>query len=218
VRPPKLNRLYPVMEINGVKVYAHWSVLLIGAIVSLGAISEPATAIPGPVSYYGVILLHEGGHMVFAQRKHCAVWSIELYPIWGITRFSEPYSRIDDCVIAWGGVLARVIVAAPRMILSEMIGYTRFQPLNTIPALFGFFSLIVAAFNLIPAPPLDGTVAWGLVPAGGGARHHSVRAQVMSRINFRPEGRIYPLREAPDYRLRTLGRDRGAQCCDRAVQ
>jgi Arc/MetJ-type ribon-helix-helix transcriptional regulator len=92
MRPPKINRLYEVMEVNGVKVYAHWSVLLIGAIVSLGAISEPATAIPGLICYYGVILLHERGHMVFAQRKHCAVWSIELYPIWGITRFSEPYS------------------------------------------------------------------------------------------------------------------------------
>jgi hypothetical protein len=77
--------------------------------------------------------------MVFAQRKHCAVWSIELYPIWGITRFSEPYSRIDHCVIAWGGVIAQVIVAAPIVILSEMIGYTRFQPLNTILAMFGFF-------------------------------------------------------------------------------
>jgi hypothetical protein len=92
MRPPKIKRLYEVMEVDGVKVYAHWSVLLIGAIVSLGAISEPATAILGLICYYGVILLHECGHMVFAQRKHCAVWSIELYPIWGITRFSEPYS------------------------------------------------------------------------------------------------------------------------------
>jgi Zn-dependent protease len=53
----------------------------------------------------------------------------------------------------------------PVVIFSEMIGYTRFQPLNTILAMFGFFSLFVAAFNLIPAPPLDGAVAWGLVPA-----------------------------------------------------
>jgi membrane-associated protease RseP (regulator of RpoE activity) len=165
MRPPKINRLYEVMEINGVKVFAHWSVLLIGAVVALGAISEPATAIPGLVSYYGVILLHECGHMVFAQRKHCTVWSIELYPIWGITRFSEPYSRYDHCVIAWGGVIAQAIVAVPIVILSEMIGYTRFQPLNTILAMFGFFSLFVAAFNLIPAPPLDGAIAWGFVPA-----------------------------------------------------
>ena len=165
MRPPRIQRLYEVMEINGVKVFAHWSVLLIGAVICIGAISEPATAIAGLVSYYGVILLHESGHMVFAQRRHCTVWSIELSPVWGITRFSEPYSRFDHCVIAWGGVVAQAIVATPVFILSETFGYTRFQPLNAMLAIFGFFSLFVAAFNLIPAPPLDGAIAWGLLPA-----------------------------------------------------
>ena len=163
--PPRFKRLYEVMEIQGVKVFVHWTVLLIGAVVALGAISEPTTAIPGLLSYYGVILLHEWGHMVFARRKQCVVLSIELYPIWGIARFTEPHSRYDHCVIAWGGIVAQVAVALPIMILSEAFGYTRFQSLNTILAMFGFFSLFVAAFNLIPAPPLDGAVAWGLVPA-----------------------------------------------------
>jgi membrane-associated protease RseP (regulator of RpoE activity) len=93
------------------------------------------------------------------------VWSIELYPIWGITRFSQPYSRFDHCVIAWGGVVAQAIVAVPLIAVAETLGYTRFQPLNAILAIFGFFSLGVALFNLIPAPPLDGAVAWGLLPA-----------------------------------------------------
>jgi Zn-dependent protease len=165
MRPPEIKRLYEVTEINGVKVFVHWSVLLIGAVVCMGAISEPSTAIPGLICYYGVILLHEYGHMFFAHRKHCTVWSIELYPIWGITRFNPPYSHYDYCVIAWGGIIAQTVVAVPIMILSELIGTTRFQALNTVLAMFGFFSLFVAAFNLIPAPPLDGSIAWGLVPA-----------------------------------------------------
>jgi len=165
MRPPKLKRLYEVMEIKGVKVFAHWSVLLIGAVILLGAISEPAMAFAVLASYYGVILLHECGHMVAAQSRHCAVWSIELYPVWGITRFSEPYSRFDHCVIAWGGVMAQVMVAAPIVVLTETFGYTRFQPLNAMLAIFGFFSVFVAAFNLIPAAPLDGAIAWGLLPA-----------------------------------------------------
>jgi Zn-dependent protease len=160
-----LKRLYNVMEINGVKVYAHWSVLLIGLVVLVGAISEPATAIPGLLCYYGVILLHECGHMVVAQRRGYPVWSIELYPIWGIARFSEPYSHFDRCLIAWGGVLAQLVVAVPIIILNETFGPTNHPSLNTVLAMFGFFSLFVAAFNLIPAPPLDGSIAWGLVPA-----------------------------------------------------
>jgi membrane-associated protease RseP (regulator of RpoE activity) len=165
MRPTKLKRLYEVMEINGVKVFVHWSVLLISAVILLGAISEPATTFAGLASYYGVILLHECGHMLAAQRRHSAVWSIELYPVWGITRFSQLYSRFDHCVIAWGGVIAQVIVAAPIVVLTESFGYTRFQPLNTMLAIWGFFSLFVAAFNLIPAAPLDGAIAWGLLPA-----------------------------------------------------
>jgi hypothetical protein len=112
MRPPKLKRLYEAMEINGVKVFVHWSVLLISAVILLfGAISDPAVALAGLASRYGAILLHECGHMVVAQRKDCAVWSIELYPVWGITRFNEPYSRFDHCVIAWGGVVVQLIVA-----------------------------------------------------------------------------------------------------------
>src|SRR6266404_2099061 len=122
MQPPKLKRLYEVMEINGVKVFVHWSVLLISAVVLMGAISEPATALAGLASYYGVILLHECGHMVAAQRKHCAVWSIELYLIWGITRFGEPYSRYDHCIIAWGGVVAQALVAVPLLVWVEVFG------------------------------------------------------------------------------------------------
>jgi hypothetical protein len=86
MRLPKLNKLFEVMEIRGVKVYVHWSVLLIGAIILLGALEEPLPAFTVVASYYGVILLHECGHMVAAQRKGCAVLSIEMYPVWGITR------------------------------------------------------------------------------------------------------------------------------------
>lgn len=32
-------------------------------------------------------------------------------------------------------------------------------------AIWGFFSVFVAAFNLIPAAPLDGVIAWGLLLA-----------------------------------------------------
>jgi membrane-associated protease RseP (regulator of RpoE activity) len=153
------------MEVRGVKVFAHWSVLLIGAVILIGALEEPLLAITVLAAYYGVILIHECGHMIAAQRKGCRVWSIELYPLWGITRFSEPYSHFDQCVIAWGGVVAQAIVALPLLIWAETFGYTRFQAVNAILAILGFFSLSVAGFNLLPMRPLDGAIAWGLLPA-----------------------------------------------------
>jgi Zn-dependent protease len=165
MRFPNLRKMIEVMQIRGVKVFVHWSVLLIGAIILLGAVEDAPLAFTVLVSYYGVILLHECGHMVAAQGKGCAVSSIELYPVWGITCFSEPYSRRDHCVIAWGGVAAQALVAVPLVVLVELFGYTRFQPLNAILAIFGFFSLSTIVFNLLPIRPLDGAIAWRLLPA-----------------------------------------------------
>ncbi len=162
---PKLSKLVEVMEINRVKVFFHWSVLLLGAIIMLEALEDPLLAFVVLASYFGVILIHECGHMIAAQRKRCAVWSIELYPLWGITRFDEPYSRIDLCVIVWGGVVAQAIVAVPLVAWVEVFGFTRFQTVNAILAILGFFSLSIAAFNLLPIPPLDGAIAWRLLPA-----------------------------------------------------
>ncbi len=153
------------MQIRGVKVFVHWSVLLIGAIILLGAVEDAPLAFTVLGAYYGVILLHECGHMVAAQRKGCAVWSIELYPVWGITCFSQPYSRYDQCIIAWGGVVAQALVAVPLLVWVELFGYTRFQAVNAILAIFGFLSLSSIVFNLLPIRPLDGAIAWGLLPA-----------------------------------------------------
>ena len=162
--PPNLKKQFEIMQISGVKVYAHWSVLLIGAIILLGAFEDAGPALVVLISYYGVILLHECGHMVVARRRGCTVFSMELYPIWGLTRFSEPYSRFDHCLIAWGGVLAQSIVAIPILIWLSAFGYTRWNSLNAALGCFGVFSLTVAIFNLIPARPLDGATAWGLIP------------------------------------------------------
>lgn len=165
MRSAKTTKLVELASVSGARVLAHWSVLLIGALIVLGALKEPlyASAVLG--AYYGVILIHECGHMLVAQRKGCTVFSIELYPIWGITRFQEPYSAYDHYVIAWGGVLAQAVVGVPIVAWIEKFGYTRFEPFNAILVILGFFSLSMAVFNLLPMRPLDGAIAWRLFPA-----------------------------------------------------
>jgi membrane-associated protease RseP (regulator of RpoE activity) len=161
----KANRLIEVMQIRGVRVLVHWSVFAIGGIILLGAFENPLLSFTALISYYGVLLIHECGHMIAAQRKGCAVWSIELYPVWGITRFDVPFTRYDHCVIAWGGVLAQAVVALPLIAAVNVFGYSRFQPINAVASILGFFSLSVAVFNLLPIRPLDGAIAWSLLPA-----------------------------------------------------
>jgi Zn-dependent protease len=116
--------------------------------------------------------------MVLAQRKGCHVYAIELYPIHGLVRYSEPWSRYDDAVIAWGGVGAQILVGLPLVFYIRVFGFTRFTPLNVAMGILGYCSLFVAALNLLPIRPLDGAKAW-----------YAARAKFQKRESTRGEVR-----------------------------
>lgn len=159
------RRLIEIMRIRGVPVYAHWSVLLISALILLGAFDRPREVIVVLVCFFSVLLIHECGHLIAAHRKRCEVLSIKLYPIIGFTLFEEPRSRYDLSVIAWGGVVAQAIVALPIITWVSIFGFTRFDLVNIAFLILGFYSLFIAAFNLIPVGGLDGKNAWFLIYA-----------------------------------------------------
>jgi Zn-dependent protease len=126
-------------------------------------------------------LFHEAGHLLAAQRKGCEVLSIELYPVFGVTRFSTPWSRLDHCVIAWGRVLAQALVLVPLILWVVLFGYTRAESVNRIFAILGFFSFGVAVFNLVPVRPIDGATAWQLFPELPAARKRKIPRKPMYR-------------------------------------
>lgn len=164
--PIQLKRLTEIMRIRGTPVYVHWSVLLIVLLILAGVIRRPAESFLAITAYLSVLLIHETGHLIAARRMRCFVDEIRLYPIFGITRFEAPRSKFDHCVIAWGGVLAQFVVAVPIVILVSICGYSRFEQVNAVLAILGFFSLGVALFNLLPFRPLDGSIAWAIIPEG----------------------------------------------------
>src|SRR5947208_15701573 len=92
----KLKRLTEVMQIRGVRVYAHWSVLLIGTLILFGAIERPAETLAAWTAYFSVILIHECGHMIAAHGKGHHVSAIELYPSYGSACARQTWSRYDD--------------------------------------------------------------------------------------------------------------------------
>jgi len=152
------------MRIRGTPVCVHWSVLAIVALILAGVIRQPLLSLVAIICYLSVILIHETGHLLVARRMRCSVNEIRLYPIFGITRFQAPRSKFDHCLIAWGGVLAQAVVAVPIVILVSLFGYSRFEPINAVVGILGYFSLGVALFNLLPFRPLDGSIAWGIIP------------------------------------------------------
>ncbi len=162
--PIRLEKLSRVMRIKGVDVYIHWSVFAIAGLMLLGVVQRPLLTLVCLTCYLSVILIHECGHLIAAQRLGCKVYSIKLYPILGLPDFQTPWSRFDHCVIAWGGVLAQAVVALPFVAYVALFGYTHVGIVNAVLVILGFYSLAVAVINLIPVAPFDGAIAWGIVP------------------------------------------------------
>lgn len=66
--PFHFPRLTRVMQVGGVDVYLHWSVMLIGSVILLGAFDRPAETLTGWSCYFGVLLIHECGHMIVVPK------------------------------------------------------------------------------------------------------------------------------------------------------
>ena len=163
--PIRLEKKTKIGQIRGTDLYVHWTVFLVAAAILAGVFRRPTFSLLGLAAYWGVLLLHETGHLIAAQRFGGPVFSIELYPIFGVTRFGTPWSRMDHCIIAWGGVIAQAVIAVPVSLWVLLFGYTRFEVVNMLLLILGFFSLGVGVLNLFPIPPLDGATAWGIFPA-----------------------------------------------------
>jgi Zn-dependent protease len=153
-----------VARLGGTTVYVHWTVIVIAAIALLGDVEHIASTLFLVVSYLGVLLLHEWGHARVARGKGYGVWSIELYPLHGITRYDAPHSHYDACVVAWGGVLAQLAVGLPLVLWAVVFGFTSIGVINAAIAIFGYLSLLWVALNLLPVAHLDGALAWQILP------------------------------------------------------
>jgi Zn-dependent protease len=159
-----MKRLTRVARVDGVDINFHWSTFILGGLLVLSALPKLREALVAVGAYLSILLIHEWGHVVAARRRRCVAWSIEIYPILGLTRLSAPGSYFDECVIAWGGVLAQAVVAAPLIAWVTLFGYTESEQTNAVLGLLGYFSAFIAVLNLMPVPRLDGAKAWFLIP------------------------------------------------------
>ena len=161
----QVGRLTHVARVRGVDLYVHWSVFVIAGVLLWRAPRGEAATLAGILAYLALLLLHESGHVWMARQRGFDAWSITLYPVFGYARTELPESRFEHALIAWGGVAAQAVVAIPIMGVVLLFGPSPFEPMNAVLAILGGYSVCLAAFNLLPVRPLDGSVAWGLIPA-----------------------------------------------------
>lgn len=156
-------------RISGIKLYVHWTfLLLIGWVIysdiRSGLDTENIIWSLGFVFIiFGCVTLHELGHSLMAQRYHIRTRDITLLPIGGVASLeSIPEKPKEELAVALAGPAVNVIIA---LILFPIIylgqSPTTFEGLGGINHSNFLTSLLsvnisLVVFNMIPAFPMDG--------------------------------------------------------------
>ncbi|MCL4707971.1 site-2 protease family protein [bacterium] len=155
-------------EIAGIGIYVHATFLLLLGWVALSyyiAGQSIAMMINGVVfllALFGIVVLHELGHALTAKRFGIQTRDITLLPIGGVARLERmPDDPKQELWVALAGPAVNVVLAA---VLYIAIGLTSGPPsLSNLSMVSGNFwekllwvNVSLAAFNLLPAFPMDG--------------------------------------------------------------
>ena len=167
-----MNESIRLGRFRGVEFGAHWSVLVIGALLvwalAVATLPELAphyaateywlTAAVTVVGFWGALLAHELAHSVIAIRTGLAVDGITLWLLGGISRLhGEPATPDDELHIALAGPAMSFAIALGTGISATAVD-TMGGPALAAGALawLAAVNLLLAVFNLAPGAPLDG--------------------------------------------------------------
>ncbi|WIY00455.1 site-2 protease family protein [Amycolatopsis mongoliensis] len=166
-----MQATFPLGRPAGVRVGAHWSVLLIMALLAellaqsllpeavpgQSALVYWATGIAGAVVFLASLLAHELSHALVARRRGVAVDRITLWLFGGSTEMSgELPSPGTAFAVAVAGPLASLLAGGAFLGLGLLLPAA--VPAVVVVALtwLGWTNLVLAVFNLLPGAPLDG--------------------------------------------------------------
>ncbi len=114
-----------------------------------------AVAVFAALAFFASILAHEFGHALVAQASGIEVRGVTLFVLGGVSRIaSEPRNAREELFIAAAGPLASLGLAVAGYAAAVFLPKTAL--ITALLAYLVLVNLALAAFNLIPALPLDG--------------------------------------------------------------
>jgi len=156
-------------EVAGIPIRVHWSFALLLAWVAFshftrsGSIATTLAGLLFVLVIFGCVVLHELGHSLTALRFGIRTRSITLSPIGGLAAFeSFPRNWRQELLVTLAGPAVNAVIAAlvlPVVLLAAPFSPVFVEPFSTTG---NFLFMILAAnvmltaFNLIPAFPMDG--------------------------------------------------------------
>lgn len=164
-----LTNSLPLGTIHGIKIRIHWSWVLVFVFLTWALASGyfPNTypswsltedwlvAALASLLLFVSVLLHELSHSLVAQSEGLPVTSITLFFFGGVSNLSrEPSSAGDEFRLTIAGPAASVLIGLISLLLYWVIPNPDW--LHATLGYLGLTNLVLAAFNLLPAFPLDG--------------------------------------------------------------
>lgn len=164
-----MNHNIKLIRVAGIQVSAHWSWLIVFALISWTLastvfpsqdphLSKPTYVAMGLVAaivFFASLLLHELGHAFQARREGVEVEGITLWLFGGVAQLKGMFPS--------AGAELRIAVAGPAvsaLLGGLLVGIGSINALGAVvggvASWLGYINLLVLAFNLLPALPLDG--------------------------------------------------------------
>ncbi len=148
----------------GIPIELHLTfILLILAVLGYAVYFNDIYSFTLIVFLFVFVLFHELAHSVVARRYGIKVRKIVLYPIGGVSEIEEiPENPSIEWRMAISGPLTSVILGAALLAINYVVPLPPFHPSSLVLSsgnLFsdlGYLNLLLGAFNLIPAFPMDG--------------------------------------------------------------
>ena len=159
---------WKLCRVAGIPIYVHWTfVILLGSLMIGYWVQshDLLTALAGGgfiLSLFGCVVLHELGHALIARRFGVSTSDITLLPIGGVARLqSIPERPVQELLIALAGPAVNVVIAGLLFIVFHVSlpgDVTNQEHLVREPFWPKILEVnaFLAAFNLLPAFPMDG--------------------------------------------------------------
>lgn len=137
-----------------VEINLSFVLLLVAVLLGYGGFGDPTRGLLVIGLVFGSVLLHELGHALVARRYGVHVSGIELSFFGGAAKMVEmPRSADHEIAIAAAGPAVSLMLAGVGLGLGSLF---HASALGWLLGTIGWINLMLAAFNLIPALPMDG--------------------------------------------------------------
>lgn len=156
---------FHVATFGGTEVRIHATFLLLLAWIGLislgnGGLAAALEAMVFLIAIFTCVLLHEFGHVLAARRYGIQTPDIILLPIGGVARLERmPRKPSQELIVAIAGPAVNILIAGLLMLvlrISPAVGLNFNMVEGTLADRLIAWNLIMVAFNMIPAFPMDG--------------------------------------------------------------